>query len=364
MRHTHIRIASAITSLALLGTMAGFASLASAEAGGPSVVLSSVSASTTNAASIPVTATFSEEVTGFTSSDVAVTNATVANFTGSSTSFTFDVMPSAAGVVTVTVPADVASSTASSTPGNQASNTLTFTSTLGETLAISNVAVSDIGTSSATVSWNTDVGATGQVFYGTTTSYGSASALNASATTTHSIALANLTEATTYHFQVESTNGSTTATSSDQVFVTASTASTTPLAVTGVDTVQGDATADDTFAHGWQWTMHLTVPDIENAFRMKFSDFTSGSSNIPAGSNIRIFSAQSSNATSEGTAITETDNNYGGWLYLNGDTAALTAGRQIDVTIQVRVPSGTAAGSYTTTFGAQSIPQSATSTTP
>jgi peptidoglycan/xylan/chitin deacetylase (PgdA/CDA1 family) len=140
------------------------------------------------------------------------------------------------------------------------------------------------------------------------------------------------------------------------------TATSTPLAVTGVDAVRTVAQADNVFDDGWEWVIHLTVPTDENAFHIKFSDWTSGSaSTIPAAGNIRVYSPQSSNASTPSAAIVEPGNGYSGWLYLNGDTASSTAGRQIDLHIGVRVPFGTGPGSYTTNFTAQSYPASATS---
>src|SRR3989344_5486122 len=360
MRLMQIRTALAVlASLALLAGGVSLVSSAMAAAGGPTVVLSSTSASTTDAASIPVTAVFSESVNGFGTSSIIATNASVSGFSGSGADYSFNIIPVADGEVAVHIAADVATSTASGT-GNQGSNTLTFISDRSAPV-ISNVIVAPT-TNGATITWNTDTAATSQVFWGTSAALGDSSTIDLNATTSHSVTITGLLEATLYHYVVSSTDSGGTATSSDAVFTTSSTASSTPLAVTSVDTVQSTATADDTFLHGFEWVMHLTVPDTEDAFRMKFSDFTmSGSSStIPVASNIRIFSPQSSNAVDESSAITATGNNYGGWLNLTGDTAGGTAGRQIDVTIQVRVPSGTAAGSYSTTFGAQSVPQSAT----
>ena len=359
-----IRTALAVPALlALIAGGVGIASIAMAASGGPTVVLSSSSATTTDAASIPVAVAFSESVNGFSTSSVTATNAAVSGFSGSGANYSFDLVPTADGEVSVHVAADVATSSASGT-GNQASNTLTFISDRSAPV-ISNV-IAAPSTNTATITWSTDTAATSQVFWGTTAALGNSSTIDLSATTSHSVTITGLLEATLYHFVVSSTDSGGTATSSDAAFTTKSTASTTPLAVTSVETVQGTATADDTFLHGFVWVMHLTVPDNEDAFRMKFSDFTMSvsSSTIPAASNIRIFSPQSSNAADESSAITATDNNYGGWLDITGDTTAGIAGRQIDVTIGVRVPSGTAAGSYSTTFGAQSVPQSATTTTP
>ena len=59
---------------------------------------------------IPVTATFSEPVFGFTADDITVTNGTAGNFVGSDSDsvYTFDVTPNAIGDVTVDIAADVA----------------------------------------------------------------------------------------------------------------------------------------------------------------------------------------------------------------------------------------------------------------
>jgi len=192
------------------------------------------------------------------------------------------------------------------------------------------------------------------VFYGTTTAYGSSTTLDPVASTTHSASISGLSEGTVYHYKVESTNAGGTATSTDHVFVTASTASSTPLSVSSVDVVRGTAVADGSFANGFEWVIHLIVPDNETQFQMKFANFTSASGTIPAASNIRIFSGQSSNATSSGSAIVSTGNEYGTVLNLTGDTATSTAGRQIDVTVQVAAPFGTTPGTYSTTFGARS----------
>lgn len=554
MKHTYIRehvrmLVAGATAVALLASTIGFVPLAFAAPGGPTVVLTSSSASTTNTALIPVTATFSESVTGVATTSVTATNATVSNLAGSGAVYTFDVMASTEGAVTVTILADEASSTASST-GNQVSNTLTFTydatgpTIIGTTVApitdttaqvnwttnelssgqvnygttssytasstlnasstlshvhslsgltasttyhyqvvsvdgagnistssdatfttasavlppvISNVTVTAISTTSATVGWTTDVPASsqvsygtttsygtqsalnstastthsvvltglsastlyhyqaqsansagtttssdgtfttstasstptitnitvtgigsttatvgwttssasnGQVSYGTSTSYGTQSALNTTASTTHSVALTNLAEGTVYHFQISSADGVGTTTSSDGTFVTLSTASSTPLAVDSTTNVKTQATADNTYANGWEWSMRLTVPDSEGAFRMRFSDFISSQSTIPVANNLRFFSAQSSNANSESTAITESNNNYSSWMYLSGDASTSTPGTQINVTIQMKIPTGSQSGSYTTNFGAQSVAPTATSTTP
>jgi hypothetical protein len=53
----------------------------------------------------------------------------------------------------------------------------------------------------ATITWTTAVPANSQIAYGTTTSYGSSSALNSNLVTAHSATLTSLTAGTTYHYR-------------------------------------------------------------------------------------------------------------------------------------------------------------------
>ncbi|HME33688.1 MAG TPA: choice-of-anchor D domain-containing protein [Candidatus Sulfotelmatobacter sp.] len=77
-------------------------------------------------------------------------------------------------------------------------------------------------TTTATITWTTAVPANSQIAYGTTTSYGSGSALNSNLVTTHSAALTALTAGTTYHYRVLSADSTgALVTGLDNVFTTA-----------------------------------------------------------------------------------------------------------------------------------------------
>jgi uncharacterized repeat protein (TIGR02543 family) len=82
----------------------------------PTVSLSSTAADPTNTSPIPVTITFSEAVTGFTESDISVSNGMVApgSLTGSGTTYTVNIIPTANGAVTV----DIAAGAAQDVAGN------------------------------------------------------------------------------------------------------------------------------------------------------------------------------------------------------------------------------------------------------
>ncbi len=124
------------------------------------------------------------------------------------------------------------------------------------------------------------------------------------------------------------------------------------LGVTGIATVNSTMTADNTFTNGGSWTFYITVPTTETNLALKFGDWVSGSNSIATAGNMRFYSAQSSNATSSASALSVVAaNTYGPTLTLTGDIDASVAGRQVAVTVDLRVPTTTAGGSYSTNYG-------------
>jgi hypothetical protein len=98
---------------------------------------------------------------------------------------------------------------------------------------ISNVSASAITTSGANITWVTDVAASSQVEYGTTTNYGTLSTLNATLVTSHSVSLTGLSANTLYHYRVHSKNSSgTESISGDFVLQTSNTTDTQPPSIT------------------------------------------------------------------------------------------------------------------------------------
>jgi len=117
---------------------------------------------------------------------------------------------------------------------------------------ISDVVVLDRTSSSAWVTWTTDVPATTQVQYGPTSSYGWSTPLVPTLTTAHSAPISGLDPETTYHYGVVSTDGAgVTTRSPDFVFTTAGVSTlschlTAPAAgatVSGTITVSADASS-------------------------------------------------------------------------------------------------------------------------
>ena len=72
---------------------------------------------------------------------------------------------------------------------------------------ITSVGASAVTHEAATITWTTDEGADGQVEYGTTSTYGTATPISSTFVTSHSIVLSGLTPTTGYHYRVKSRDG-------------------------------------------------------------------------------------------------------------------------------------------------------------
>ena len=127
------------------------------------------------------------------------------------------------------------------------------------------------------------------------------------------------------------------------------------LEVTSIDMIKTTAIANGTFADGWEYVFNITAPMDEQNIAMKFSDWlqTDGNDTIPVANNMRISSLQADNGGS--TILLTAPNVYSTpYLHMIGDLEPQTAGRQVEITVEVAVPNGTANGSYTTSYGVRS----------
>ena len=125
------------------------------------------------------------------------------------------------------------------------------------------------------------------------------------------------------------------------------------LAVTSISTVKSYATADATYANGWAWLFSITVPTSETAFNMRFDDWQSGDNTIAVADNMRFYSVQATNAVDADNAIDiAASGTYPtSGMTLNADLDSDTAGRQIEVRVEVKVPENSSGGSYSTSYG-------------
>ncbi|MDD5220782.1 MAG: Ig-like domain-containing protein, partial [Candidatus Bipolaricaulis sp.] len=121
---------------------------------------------------------------------------------------------------------------------------------------------------------------------------------------------------------------------------------------TAVYPIKTTGMANDEYNDGWAWRFEITVPGDENSLQMSFQQWirAGGAASIDAGGNMRIYSAQSVNASDVDDAIEiEENGELSDALLLDGDIDANTAGRQIEVVVEMKIPVGSA-GSYSTNY--------------
>jgi hypothetical protein len=122
--------------------------------------------------------------------------------------------------------------------------------------AITDVAAMNVTNSTASIFWMTDQLSTSRVEYGPTTAYGSFTTLDTTQTAAHLQALTGLTEDTTYHYRVSSTNiRGLTSTSPDATFIASlppaiSGISATPAPFSATITWTTDQPADSQIIYG------------------------------------------------------------------------------------------------------------------
>jgi hypothetical protein len=167
---------------------------------------------TTTTTTAPPTTTTTVAPTTTTTVAPTTTTTTVAPTTTTTTT----TVPTTTTTVAPTTTTTVAPTTTTTMPPT----TTTTTVPANDPPVISGLAVSNITTTAATVTWNTDTAAIGQVEYGTSISYGTTTAPDAVASTGHSQTLSGLTPMTTYHFRARSTNAGGLTVTTDQTFTT------------------------------------------------------------------------------------------------------------------------------------------------
>ena len=206
--------------------------------------------------------------------------------------------------------------------------------------AITAVAATGIGPTSATIGWTTNVPADSQVVYGLTSAYGSATTLISALTTGHSAGLSGLTAGTGYHYAVKShDSGGNLATSPDATFTTGSSV-TPPGCVTSA-------------ASSWQ----------NVSLAAQTGSFTAAFDATPAAANIDGISGVSNGAASAFTSLAAAVrfNNTGmidarnGGAYAAASAIPYVAGMAYHFNLVVNVPAHTYSAYVTQGANAQQL---------
>lgn len=141
---------------------------------------------------------------------------------------------------------------------------------------ILSVSTSTISGTGATILWTTDKGATSQVEYGISTSYGVSSAINQTIQTSHSITLSDLTPDITYHYRVKSIDEALNVTySEDYTFTTLAVSSNGTPTSLNPDPPVAIATlaigGEDTNSVALDWSLSIIHGDVSSEYDVRYS---------------------------------------------------------------------------------------------
>src|SRR6266403_999843 len=175
--------------------------------------------------------------------------------------------------------------------------------TTGTTLSISNVSAGGLTATSAMVTWQTNVAATSQIEYGTTTGYGSNTPLDSTMILSHQQSLSGLTAGTLYHYRVHSSDASSNAVvSGDLTFTTASSGGDTTPPVVSITSPAAGAT----LAGVVNVTASASDPDSAVSFvQFRVDGTNSGAQITSAPYSISLDTSKLSNAVHQLTAVAQ-----------------------------------------------------------
>lgn len=154
-----------------------------------------------------------------------------------------------------------------------------ISSVSGPSFSISNISTSNIGNTTATITWTTSTSTDSQILYGLTNSYASSTTVSdiSPKVTNHSVNLTGLTKNTTYLFVVKSVDAlGNSITSSEQSFTTANNA---PLSDTSPPTVSITSPTNSSTVSG---TITITANASDNAGEVAVQFKLNSTSNIGA----------------------------------------------------------------------------------
>jgi hypothetical protein len=152
---------------------------------------------------------------------------------------------------------------------------IVFTTTKGPIIS---AVTATPGTTSATITWNTDVSATSRVDYGTSPSALNLNLSDPTLTGTHSLSLSNLTPGTNYYFRVTSVDASNNSSTSPPTNTGPASFTTTPLnappAISAVAAIPTSSSAQITWSTNVQATSRVDFGTSPSSLTSNVSDPT------------------------------------------------------------------------------------------
>lgn len=238
------------------------------------------------------------------------------------------------------------------TPPSDVSVTFTSTGVRVTPPVVTAFTANPVGTSTATLSVTTDENAT-CAYSNTTKSYASSTVMTVTGgVTSHSQNLTGLIPGTGYVYYVrcQDAYGNTMGSSDSVSFTTAAVQTPASLAINSVVAVPHETVLpDDSYDHGYEWVMGITLPSGQSRMALQFADWTNS---LAAGGNMEYYSEEIASSSTGGLnhpISIDAANTYPSLIQITGDNSS-NPGIQTNIHILLKIPSSTPAGSHSTTF--------------
>jgi hypothetical protein len=211
---------------------------------------------------------------------------------------------------------------------------------------ITGLSVSGVTDTAGTINWSADATPDSASYRVSTSPYSGTWVSMAVTGASGTQAMSGLSANTTYYYQVKFVKNSQTVYSSPLMFTTAN--ASTGLSIDSIQAIKSYATADDSWTNGWKWRFNVTLNDLtETNLALKFDQWVSGTNTLDAANNMRY-------SVDDATWTTITAN--GAYPTTDIDVSAIdtnpsAGGRQVTVYVEMKVPTGTTGGSYSTSYG-------------
>jgi hypothetical protein len=207
-------------------------------------------------------------------------------------------------------------------------------------LTLSNLSVI-LNQTTATVSFNLNADSDVVVDYGESVAYGESVSTSISAGDS-SIDLNNLICDQTYHYRLQINSAGEIIETVDDTFSVVCGS----IDIDSITMTKTSAKANNDYLDGWQWTFDITVWDeTEDKLQMRFDEWASGVNAISSADNIR-FSVDGGASWLTVTA----DSSYSDLSDIS-DNDTVADGTQVQIIVEMKVPSGTMVGGYTSQYG-------------
>lgn len=204
----------------------------------------------------------------------------------------------------------------------------------------------NISSTGADIVFEVNTAGSAIIYYGLDGSYGSSTAPAAFLPNAQTIiSLSGLNCNTTYYYSIYAVNtaGSDPDSTSDASFTTGPCG----IALNSLSMTKTSARANNKWSDGWEWTFNITVWDMnETNLKMKFNQWT-GAGALDAGNNMQ-FSVDSGSSWLNITANSEYP---AAGADISGIDNSANNGRQIEIKVRMKVPVGTLAGDYDSSYG-------------